>query len=329
MLKGIDVSQHQGDVDWKRVKAAGYGFAICKASEGQDYQDPRWSKARVDAVRRAGLKLGVYHYLRPRAGRNGAVEARWAVPIAKAAGWGKPGDIQLVVDVEETALNFSRTVNYLVQFCNEVERLTGQKPVLYTFPAFAKQLNLPSAFSKYPLWLAHFDVSRPSVPSPWKRYTIWQYTSRGKVSGVSGNVDLNVADALPTLPEKKKRTNFKRLRYRSPLWAHCRGVTNRVIDIVNDEMGRKVGITSRKRWELFGNPSSDHYRGNVTADAVDFALVEAHELADKISRRLGGPQNIQDYEHFYITHNKRRFRIQIIAAQHGTGPHLHVGVKRA
>lgn len=124
------------------------------------------------------------------------------------------------------------------------------------------------------------------------------------------------------------RTNFKRRRYRSPLWAYSRGVTNRVIDIVR-EIHPNVRITSRKRWETFGNPDSDHHRLRLTADAVDFNLREAHETADKISRRLGGPWNIQDYERFNIVHNGRTYRIQIIAGTHGTGPHLHVGVKRA
>ena len=218
-LKGVDVSQHQGSVDWPAVKRAGYHFAICKATEGQDFQDSTWSRARVDAIRKAGLKLGAYHYLRPRPGRNGAVEARWAVPIARAAGWGKPGDIRLVCDIEETDLTSHRTVGYLVQFCNEVENLTGHKPVIYSFPAFLKQLQLPSAFGKYPLWIANFEVSRPDVPLPWKGYAIWQHTSRGRVRGISGNVDLNVSEGLPLIRKKSppppaEDTQFRRLRRR-------------------------------------------------------------------------------------------------------------------
>src|SRR5262245_17557918 len=103
-LLGIDVSQHQATTHWPKVKAAGYRFAICKCSEGQDYRDPTWTPIQVAAVRGSGLRLGVYHYLRPRPGRTGDVEARFAVKTARAAGWGKPGDLVLACDVEETAL---------------------------------------------------------------------------------------------------------------------------------------------------------------------------------------------------------------------------------
>lgn len=107
-------------------------------------------------------------------------------------------------------------------------------------------------------------------------------------------------------------------------WAHCRGVTNEVIGIV----GGRARVTSRKRWEIFGNPGSDHYRGNKTADAVDFGIAEAHSLKNEISRKLGGPAILPDYGSFITTRDGRQFRVQIIAGKHGTGPHLHVGVKR-
>jgi hypothetical protein len=123
------------------------------------------------------------------------------------------------------------------------------------------------------------------------------------------------------------RQNFKRRRYRRLAWGRSRGVTNRIIDIVR-ELHPNVKVTSRKRVELFGNPGSDHHVSQLRADAVDFDLVEAHVTADKISQRLGGPWNVVDYQRFNIRHNGRTFRIQLIAGVHGTGPHLHVGVRR-
>lgn len=93
---------------------------------------------------------------------------------------------------------------------------------------------------------------------------------------------------------------------------------------------RKHGIakTSSKRWATYGNPSSDHYRGNLTAFADDYATANNHALADEIGRELG-IGNVGDYENNYITRRGRRYRVQIIAGTHGTGPHLHVGVRRA
>jgi hypothetical protein len=87
-------------------------------------------------------------------------------------------------------------------------------------------------------------------------------------------------------------------------------------------------ITSRKRTETFGNPSSDHYVGNTTAYAADCGIAERHDVLDEIGRALGiGPMT--DYASYYITRSGNRFRVQGIAGTHGTGPHLHLGVRRA
>jgi hypothetical protein len=128
-----------------------------------------------------------------------------------------------------------------------------------------------------------------------------------------------------------KRRKARRKALRSPkwswLWSGSRGVTNEVIFIVNG----RVPITSRKRTETFGNPGSDHHVSQVTADAVDFGTVENHALKNEIARKLtnGSRDSVNDFEHFFITRKGRRYRIQMIAATHGTGPHLHVGVRRA
>src|SRR4051795_12255352 len=91
VVRGVDVSQHQGAVEWTEVHAAGFEFAIVKCSEGQDFVDPADGpstassddriervRKRCEAIRRQDMRLGVYHFLRPRAGRSGAVEADWA-----------------------------------------------------------------------------------------------------------------------------------------------------------------------------------------------------------------------------------------------------------
>lgn len=109
------------------------------------------------------------------------------------------------------------------------------------------------------------------------------------------------------------------------LWGGSREITNQVIRIV----GKRASVTSRKRWATFGNPGSDHHMSQTTADAVDFGIAEAHSLADEVARKLGGPSDIKDYQNFFITRNGKRYRVQIIAGTHGTGPHLHVGIRRA
>jgi hypothetical protein len=107
-------------------------------------------------------------------------------------------------------------------------------------------------------------------------------------------------------------------------WGGSRAVTNEIIAIVNG----RYPVTSRKRSETYGNPGSDHHISQKYADAVDFGTVENHALKNEISRKLGGPSTLADYASFQIQRNGRAYRVQAIASNHGTGPHLHLGVKR-
>src|SRR5829696_7396508 len=213
-LTGVDVSQHQGSVDWGKVANAGFDFAIIKTSEGQDFIDPvdgpasasneerlRRLRARIGAVRERRMTLGVYHFLRPKPTRTGDVEAEFAVKIARQAGWGKPGDMRLFLDVEVTEIG-SRTAThrYIGQFIRRAQELTGHRPVIYTFLNFWNVLGNPSAF-RCPLWIAHFGVNEPTVPAPWREFSIWQHSSKGSVPGIAGNVDLNRATRLPMIDE--------------------------------------------------------------------------------------------------------------------------------
>lgn len=212
VVRGVDVSQHQGSVEWTKVHAAGFEFAIVKCSEGQDFVDPADGpvtatnaerverlRRRCAEIRKQDMRVGVYHFLRPRAGRSGAVEAEFAVQTARAIGWGKPEDLRLTVDVETTDLSPKATHKYLKQFVQRFDELTGEKPIIYTFPAFWQMLGNPSTLG-CPLWIAHFDADHPSVPSPWRDYAIWQHSDDGEVPGIRGHVDLNRAPSdLPLL----------------------------------------------------------------------------------------------------------------------------------
>jgi len=107
-----------------------------------------------------------------------------------------------------------------------------------------------------------------------------------------------------------------------------RAVTDEVIRIVDG----RAPVTSRKRAAnhplSISNPGSDHSGANPLADAVDFGIAEAHGLKNEISRKLGGPAQLVDFGEFVTRRNGHRYRVQIIAGTHGTGPHLHVGVRK-
>lgn len=183
-VTGIDVSAHQGSVDFKKVKASGERFVICKATEGEGFVDPRFFE-NVKEARAAFLEVGAYHFLRPRPGRSGTAEADDFLRALKRARLGK-GDIRPTVDIEVTALGAQATQIYVGQFVGAL-RMAGFDAMLYTFPAF---MEWTRTFST-DLWIAHFGARRPTIPDPWKSYAIWQWTSGGRVPGVSGNVDRN------------------------------------------------------------------------------------------------------------------------------------------
>lgn len=134
---------------------------------------------------------------------------------------------------------------------------------------------------------------------------------------------------------RRARGKRRRIAHRHAIaaenqWGGCRKVTNEIIRHVER---RRPGtrITSRKRSETFGNPSSDHYVGNTDADAVDFARVNDQTLMDGVAADLGGPSDVADFQAFTITRRvrlrRKAFRVQLIAVTHGTGPHFHAGVK--
>jgi GH25 family lysozyme M1 (1,4-beta-N-acetylmuramidase) len=191
-VSGIDVSSHQGSVDWGAVRAAGEDFAFVRSGVGNSSPDNTFA-AHYDRAKAAGLIPGAYHAADPDLGANDAVrEAQW---FASRLGTRTKGDGELpaALDLELNANNLSQAQlrAWTQDFLDELERLTGKKPIIYTSPAFwESQLGDASTFSSNPLWIAHYDSS-PRIPRGWSRYTFWQYTATGSVSGVSGAVDRN------------------------------------------------------------------------------------------------------------------------------------------
>jgi lysozyme len=182
-VKGVDVSNNNGRVDFQKIRAAGYRFVFCKASEGTTFTDG-FFQGNVRAARAAGLKVGAYHFLNS---ADGAVQARVFAQHVKAAGL-KKGDLLPVVDVEKAGVNAS----HVAGFVNECHRVLGVRPLIYTFPSF---MRWDSTFG-CKLWIANFNVRKPTIPAPWTGYAAWQHSSTASVPGVAGDCDVNVAPSL-------------------------------------------------------------------------------------------------------------------------------------
>jgi lysozyme len=194
-LAGIDVSYHQGAIDWGRVAAAGKAFAIVRASAGTLTSDVAYETNRAGA-RAAGIAVGAYHFGNPDSAANDALnEARWFVQNATVAS----GDLVPVLDLEvSNGLGAAALTTWAKTWLSEVESATGVRPLIYTTPTFwSSSMANTDWFARngYRVWIAHWtSASQPTVPAGnWadNGWTFWQHSSTGSVPGVSGPVDLD------------------------------------------------------------------------------------------------------------------------------------------
>jgi GH25 family lysozyme M1 (1,4-beta-N-acetylmuramidase) len=192
-VQGLDVSSYQNDrgtISWSRVRDAGQSFVYLKATEGVSYTNPYYAANSRDA-NAAGLLRGAYHFARPDSSSGDAVaEARHFVGVT---GTSLSGHLPPALDIEDSGgLSASALVAWIRSFLNEVERLTGRVPAIYTGPSFwQSRTGNSTAFTRHPLWIAHYVSSNPTIPGGWARYTFWQNTSSFTVAGITGPVDHN------------------------------------------------------------------------------------------------------------------------------------------
>jgi GH25 family lysozyme M1 (1,4-beta-N-acetylmuramidase) len=161
--KGIDVSHWTGTIDWKKVAGAGVEFAFIKATESTNYVDDTFA-ANWKNAKQAGVLRGAYLYLQP---GNGKAQAD---KFLKTLG-SDYGELPPVADLEQSGVSPADLKAWL----KEVEAKTGRKPMIYTSPGYWSGFGGGSQFKDYPLWIAHWGVNCPTVPSTWKSWAFWQY----------------------------------------------------------------------------------------------------------------------------------------------------------
>jgi MYXO-CTERM domain-containing protein len=185
-VKGVDVSAWQGTISWTKVKSSGRQFAFIRVSDGTGYPDSKFSTNWKNA-KSAGLVRGAYQFWR--AGDDPVAQAKLLV---KKVGTLGSLDLPAVADVElSDGMSDSVIVSRLKKWISVVQSGTGKKPIIYTMPGFWNGVSGSGTFSTYPLWVANWGVSCPSVPSPWKGWKFWQYSDKGSVPGISGSCDVN------------------------------------------------------------------------------------------------------------------------------------------
>ncbi len=186
-VHGIDVSHHQGTINWKAVKATEkqeypISFVFMKATEGGDYKDRRFAE-NFRQAREVGLIRGAYHFYNPNS--DPIRQADFYISQVKL----EKGDLAPVLDIERKPRDKAKLQADLVKFLNRLEQHYGVKPIIYTSYKYrARYLDAPE-FAKYPLWIAHYYVDSLSYEGPWQ---FWQHTDYGTVPGIDESVDLNV-----------------------------------------------------------------------------------------------------------------------------------------
>ena len=186
-VHGIDVSHHQGEIDWRAVKSTEkqehpIRFVFMKATEGGDYKDRRFD----ENFRRAGevgLVRGAYHFYNPNT--DPIRQADFFISQVRL----KRGDLAPVLDIERKPRNKAQLQADLKKFLDRLELHYGVKPIIYTSYKYkTRYLDVPE-FDAYPFWIAHYYVNMLSYSGAWH---FWQHTDYGIVPGIEGNVDLNV-----------------------------------------------------------------------------------------------------------------------------------------
>lgn len=190
---GIDVSRHNGEINWNAVKASGVDYVIIRcgyrgSATGALIQDQNFTK-NIKGATAAGLKVGIYVFSQAVNEVEAVKEASLAVACAKGYNLTYP----IFIDTESSGGRADRidkaTRTAVVNaFCQTVVN-SGYKAGIYASKTwFEDKLNM-GAVGNYRIWLAQYAAA----PTYKGKYDMWQYSSKGKISGINGNVDLNLS----------------------------------------------------------------------------------------------------------------------------------------
>lgn len=254
-IKCIDVSEWQGNIDWKKVKSAGYGCAILRAGFGRSATqvDKQFEKNYKNATS-AGVKIGVYWYSYAVDKADAVKEAKACLQVIK----GKKLDMPVFFDMEEstmTKLGKSTLTAMAKAFCEEIKK-GGYRAGVYSNPNwFTNYLNYKELRSLYPVWLAQY------YKEPQFDCDIWQYSSEGTVDGVSGNVDMNIiySESIIAATEDSSVSGFETAGVQALLrQAYAQGIVKTFIKPIDNKLtdNTKKAILEAKTALKIKNPDT-------------------------------------------------------------------------
>ena len=210
--KGIDVSTYQGTIDWKKVKEDGVDFAMIRAGirgygvssdgiQGKLVQDARYVENMKGAINN-GIEVGVYFFTQAINEKEAIEEANFVLGLVKNYKITYPIAIDTELSTHPTGngradnLSVEQRTKVIKAFCETIEE-AGYEPMIYANKWWLKDNLDMSKLSNYSIWLAHYTGATQddpfAKPSDYTgKYIMWQYTDKGTVDGIIGNVDMNV-----------------------------------------------------------------------------------------------------------------------------------------
>ena len=187
-ILGIDVSHHQGQIDWNMVtsmsvKGDTIAFVYLKLSEGVDFKDSE-AENNISTLSETDLPFGVYHFFRPQLSASKQADF-FAKNCPKS--YLKP-----VIDVEVNGdLSAKQLIDSVKVFLNAVEKTLKVRPLIYTYESFYNDYFKSSTLKEEWFWIANY--TRKSKVYNDKHTLAWQFSESGTIDGISEKVDLNTA----------------------------------------------------------------------------------------------------------------------------------------
>lgn len=191
---GIDVSYHQGEIDWQKVKNSGVGFAMIRVGyrgyeTGKIVEDSCFEK-NVQGALDAGVEVGFYFFSQAISEEEAREEANFVLERIKNLQVHYPivFDMEIVSDNDRiVSVSMNEKTRIAKAFCEEIKE-NGYDPMIYGSTSWLLNRILMEEVSEYPVWVAEYSTT-PSFPHSFQ---MWQYTKKGSVDGIEGDVDMNL-----------------------------------------------------------------------------------------------------------------------------------------
>lgn len=225
LYKLVDLSHHNGNVDLAKIKSAGL-HVILKVGEGTSFTDGTFD-ARAKKCEQLGIPYGVYYYGRATTVQAAKAEAARCLRLVK----GRKLSYPIYYDIEESSLG-QYAHDTTTAFCKAIEA-AGYWAGIYSGDSYWQAHLIPTPGDRFTKWVARYGVNngQPSYKPVTKKYDIWQYSSKGRVDGVSGDVDVNnvyrdlparITGKTPQKPSQSPTAPKDEIRYRARLYGSAK-----------------------------------------------------------------------------------------------------------